>query len=66
MNLADVIVVKGAVENEGVIINDLVADKTCPKCGHLVRTAAGITLSGVLNVRAGSEAMCPNCSGSIT
>jgi len=64
MNLADAIIVSGAVERGGVVINDIVEDKKCTKCGQTVKTAAGITLSSVLNIRAG-EALCPHCSGSI-
>ena len=66
MRLADAIVITGAIESEGVVINDLVEEKMCAKCGQMVKTAGGITLSSVLNIRAGSEAQCPNCSGSIT
>jgi DNA-directed RNA polymerase subunit RPC12/RpoP len=66
MKLADAIVITGAIESEGVVLNDLVAEKVCVKCGHTVKAAAGVTLSSVLNIRAGEEATCPNCSGSIT
>jgi DNA-directed RNA polymerase subunit RPC12/RpoP len=66
MRLADAIVITGAIESEGVVINDLVEDKRCAKCGQLVKTAAGVTLTSVLNIRAGEEATCPHCSGSIT
>jgi DNA-directed RNA polymerase subunit RPC12/RpoP len=64
MNLADAILVTGAVERGGVVINDIAEDKSCSKCGQSVKTAAGVTLSSVLNIRAG-EAQCPHCSGSI-
>ena len=66
MRLSEAIIVRGAVETDVAVINDIVEEKKCPKCGQMITVAGGITLSSVLNIQAGSEsAACPHCSATI-
>jgi len=61
MSINDAIIVHGAVETDCAVLNDLVEEIKCSKCGQVIRGAAGVTLTSVLNISASEKATCPFC-----
>ena len=66
MKTKGAIVITGAVENDVAIINDLVEERKCPKCGQLIKVGANVLLTSVLNISANDHAACPQCAAQIS